>query len=151
MMGGPAGISHHTATKAEDFSISYHKTYKVVRNLPAGLSYILRHCGTPEELSDIHERSGGHPLAIHALAIACREAESPQEVLGRKKFLRLGDVANIERLRARILSVIGTFGFYNRVNDTLATELESSPLQTANRLLRKHGWDAGKHAKATAE
>lgn len=50
-----------------------------------------------------------------------------------------------------ILSVIGTFGFYNRVNDTLSTELESSPLKTANRLLSKHGWEIGKHAKATAE
>lgn len=34
MMGGAAGISHHTATKAEDFSISYHKTYKVWRSAP---------------------------------------------------------------------------------------------------------------------
>ena len=62
MMGGGAGISHRTATKAEDFSISYHKTYKVVRNLPAGLSYILRHCGTPEELSDIPADAVGSPV-----------------------------------------------------------------------------------------
>ena len=27
-----AGTSHPTATKAEDFSISYHKTYKVCRH-----------------------------------------------------------------------------------------------------------------------
>ena len=64
MMGGPAGISHHTATKAEDFSISYHKTYKVVRNLPASLSYILRHCGTPEELSDLPADAVGSPVFV---------------------------------------------------------------------------------------
>ena len=64
MMGGPAGISHHTATKAEDFSISYHKTYKVVRNLPASLSYILRHCGTPVELGfpDLPADAVGSPV-----------------------------------------------------------------------------------------
>merc|ERR1740138_1160527 len=64
MMGGGAGILHHTATKAEDFSISYHKTYKVVRNLPASLTYILRHCGTPEELGfpDLPADAIGSPV-----------------------------------------------------------------------------------------
>lgn len=45
-----------------------------------------------------------------------------------------------------IVCVIALFGFFNRYNDTLATELESSPMQTANRLLANKGWTAGKHA-----
>lgn len=48
-----------------------------------------------------------------------------------------------------ILSVIGVFGFYNRVNDTLATELESSPMEAGRRYLSEHGWEIGKHAKST--
>ena len=48
-----------------------------------------------------------------------------------------------------ILSVIGVFGFYNRVNDTLATELESSSIEAAQRHLAKQGWTIGKHAPST--
>ena len=37
---------------------------KVVRNLPASLSYILRHCGTPEELGfpDLPADAAGSPV-----------------------------------------------------------------------------------------
>ena len=62
MMGGGAGISHRTATKAEDFSISYHKNYKVVRNLKTGLSYILRHCGTRSDFPDLPADAVGSPV-----------------------------------------------------------------------------------------
>lgn len=44
-----------------------------------------------------------------------------------------------------ILAAISTFGFFNRYNDTLATELESSPLQAAKEILEPRGWDVGKH------
>ena len=44
-----------------------------------------------------------------------------------------------------LLSVIGVFGFYNRVNDTLATKLESYPKSIAERHLTKQGWVVGKH------
>ena len=47
-----------------------------------------------------------------------------------------------------ILCVIGVFGFYNRVNDTLATELESSSIEVAQRHLAKQGWTIGKHSPA---
>jgi len=36
----------------------------VVRNLPTGLSYILRHCGTPEELSDLPADAAGSPVFV---------------------------------------------------------------------------------------
>ncbi len=44
-----------------------------------------------------------------------------------------------------IIAAISTFGFFNRWNDTLATELESSPLQFAKDNLSDAGWDVGKH------
>ena len=46
-----------------------------------------------------------------------------------------------------IIAVIGMFGFFNRFNDTMATELESSPLQFAQANLGPKGWAVGKHAK----
>lgn len=45
-----------------------------------------------------------------------------------------------------IVAVIAFFGFLNRWNDTLATELEEAPLDFGSRRLTDSGWEAGKHA-----
>ena len=44
-----------------------------------------------------------------------------------------------------IMAVIATFGFLNRWNDTLATELEASPLSFGKAHLSAGGWDPKKH------
>lgn len=44
-----------------------------------------------------------------------------------------------------IVAVIANFGFLNRWNDTMATQLERSPLAWATEHLQDHGWTAGKH------
>jgi uncharacterized peroxidase-related enzyme len=44
-----------------------------------------------------------------------------------------------------IMGVIGLFGFLNRWNDTLATELEDAPLNFAQSNLDSKDWSAGKH------
>lgn len=46
-----------------------------------------------------------------------------------------------------IVSVISLFGWLNRWNDTMATELEEEPLAFASDALTSHGWEAGKHAR----
>jgi uncharacterized peroxidase-related enzyme len=43
-----------------------------------------------------------------------------------------------------ILAVVGLFGFLNRWNDTMATELEETPFALASRAFADH-WEAGKH------
>jgi uncharacterized peroxidase-related enzyme len=45
-----------------------------------------------------------------------------------------------------IVAVIALFGFLNRFNDTMATELESSPIEAGKRFLALKGWTVGKHA-----
>ena len=45
-----------------------------------------------------------------------------------------------------ILAVVALYGFLNRWNDSLATELESPSFEAADRLLGSAGWEAGKHA-----
>lgn len=45
-----------------------------------------------------------------------------------------------------IVSTIAIFGFLNRWNDSMATELEDKPLQFANKYLSEN-WEAGKHQK----
>jgi uncharacterized peroxidase-related enzyme len=44
-----------------------------------------------------------------------------------------------------ILAVVGLFGFLNRWNDSMATDLEDTPLGLATRAFGDH-WDPGKHA-----
>jgi hypothetical protein len=46
-----------------------------------------------------------------------------------------------------IVAVIALFGFLNRFNDTMATELESSPIEAGKRFLSAKGWSVGKHAR----
>jgi hypothetical protein len=45
-----------------------------------------------------------------------------------------------------IVAVIALFGFLNRYSDTMATELESSPIEAGRRFLAEKGWSVGKHA-----
>ena len=44
-----------------------------------------------------------------------------------------------------IIAAIGLFGYLNRWNDTMATELEEHPSKVAERTLSVWGWEAGKH------
>src|SRR5438093_4424452 len=46
-----------------------------------------------------------------------------------------------------IVAVIALFGFLNRYNDTMATELEASPIEAGKRYLPGRGWTVGKHAR----
>lgn len=51
---------------------------------------------------------------------------------------------------AGIVATISFFGYLNRWNDTMATELEDEPLDFATKVLTDGGWEAGKHvASAT--
>lgn len=45
-----------------------------------------------------------------------------------------------------IVATISLFGWLNRWNDTMATELEEEPTAFASGVLAGHGWEAGKHA-----
>jgi uncharacterized peroxidase-related enzyme len=46
-----------------------------------------------------------------------------------------------------ILATVAMYGFLNRWNDSLATELEDAPRATGDKLLQPRGWSAGKHAR----
>lgn len=51
-----------------------------------------------------------------------------------------------ERQIVQIVAVISLFGFLNRWNDTMATELEETPIAFAQRVLAGGGWQLDKHA-----
>lgn len=50
-----------------------------------------------------------------------------------------------------ILAALCLYGFLNRWNDALATELEGPPKELAERLLAPRGWTGGKHVKPTGD
>ena len=50
-----------------------------------------------------------------------------------------------QRQQVEIMAVIAMFGFLNRWNDTLATDLEAIPIEFAEKQLSGHGWERGEH------
>lgn len=55
-----------------------------------------------------------------------------------KKYWTEGDIVEM-------LGVIALFGYLNRWNDSMGTELEEPALQSGNQFLQKNGWEVGKH------
>jgi len=52
-----------------------------------------------------------------------------------------------ERQKTEIIAVISMFGFLNRWNDSLATELEDKPFDSASALYAADQWQAGQHRR----
>lgn len=52
-----------------------------------------------------------------------------------------------ERQKTEIMAVISMFGFLNRWNDSLATELEDKPFDSATALYTPDQWQAGQHRR----
>lgn len=55
-----------------------------------------------------------------------------------------------ERQKTEIMAVISMFGFLNRWNDGLATELEDKPFDSATALYAPDQWQAGPHRRKEA-
>lgn len=78
-----------------------------------------------------------------ALDFAVAAASQPNAVTD-ALFARLQAHWNDAEI-AELVSVVAMYGFVNRWNDTLATELEPIPAGVARRVLGSRGWTAGKH------
>ena len=79
--------------------------------------------------------------AVVALAMAAGRV--PNEA-GSAHFEALNDHFS-DRQIVQIVAVIAMFGFLNRWNDTMATELEDSPVAFAEKALATLDWATGKH------
>lgn len=127
----------------------------IVASTAAGCRYCQAHetvdakmRGVPEEkIAAIwdFERS---PLYSDAERVALRFAREaslvPNEVTpatfeGLRRHWDDGEIVEM-------LAVVGLFGFLNRWNDTMATDLEVVPSAFAGRTIGPHGWEPGKHA-----
>lgn len=79
-----------------------------------------------------------------ALSFAFAAGSVPNQVT-EEHHLRLKDFFSEEQI-IEIVATVAIFGFLNRWNDSMATELEDEPLQFANQYLSQN-WEAGKHQK----
>lgn len=59
-------------------------------------------------------------------------------------FARVRQRWNEEQI-VEILGVVALYGFLNRWNDTMATDLETSPRAMGEEVLSARGWNGGKH------
>ena len=65
----------------------------------------------------------------------------------------MAESSNFDELRkyfddaeiVEIVAAISLFGYLNRWNDTMATQLEELPAKVAGRMIARVGWEAGKH------
>lgn len=78
-----------------------------------------------------------------ALALAFAAGSQPNGAKD-EHFARLRNHFD-EREQVEIMAVIAMFGFLNRWNDTLATDLEDAPRAFADEALAGRGWERGSH------
>jgi uncharacterized peroxidase-related enzyme len=78
-----------------------------------------------------------------AMELALAAAQVPSQVT--KEHLAAVRLHFDEDQLIDIMSVIALFGWFNRWNDTMATQLEDEPLEFARQHLESSGWTPGRH------
>lgn len=78
-----------------------------------------------------------------ALRLACKAAVVPNETT-QQDFDELAKHFD-EGQVVEIVATVALFGYLNRWNDTIATDLEARPAAAAQRTIGPAGWDPGKH------
>jgi uncharacterized peroxidase-related enzyme len=121
----------------------------------AGCQYCVAHTGESAHHANVDEQKLAsiwehetNPLFSEKERAALRFAQSAAAVpnaVSDADFTDLRKHFSDEEI-VELVAVIAFFGFLNRWNDTLATELESNPLGFADRVLAASGWSVGKHA-----
>lgn len=103
--------------------------------------------GVPEEKIVAvweYERSSLFSEAERAALRVAQGAGLVPNAVTDEDFAALGEHFDTEQI-VELISVIALYGFFNRWNDTMATQLEASPRQFAEGHLQTHGWQIGHH------
>lgn len=75
-------------------------------------------------------------LALHASTVPNSVNDEIAENV--RKYWNDGEIVEI-------MGVIALFGYLNRWNDSMGTEMEGGAIKSGEELLRKKGWSVGKH------
>lgn len=76
-------------------------------------------------------------LALHGALVP--NAADPKDFAEARKYFDDGQLVEI-------VAAVALFGYLNRWNDTMATDLENHPRNVAERTVGPIGWEPGKHA-----
>jgi uncharacterized peroxidase-related enzyme len=76
-------------------------------------------------------------LAHHAALVPNQATEEDFEEV--RRYFDDGEIVEI-------VAIVALFGFLNRWNDTMATDLELRPFSVANEVVADTGWEPGKHS-----
>jgi uncharacterized peroxidase-related enzyme len=126
-----------------------------IASLAAGCQYCMAHTADSSAKAGIAEEKiaaafeyESSPLFSDAERAALGLAQSAASV---PNLASDEDFANLrlhfsEEQIVEIVGVISLFGFLNRWNDTIGTELEDHPTQFAEKTITASGWSVGKHA-----
>lgn len=96
-----------------------------------------------QAIFDYEDSNMFSPAEKAALKVANGAGQTPNSTSD-EDFEELNKYFN-EREVVEIVAVISLFGFLNRWNDTMATELEQVPKKFATDSLGDLGWEIGKH------
>jgi uncharacterized peroxidase-related enzyme len=91
------------------------------------------------------EQEGGFDAAERAALRLARDAALVPNAVTPAHFEELHKYFSDDEI-VELVAMVSMFGFFNRWNDTMATELEPQPLAFASKNLAPRGWQAGKHA-----
>ncbi len=123
-------------------------------SMAAGCRYCSAHTATgantsgvsPEKVEAVWSYET-NPLFSDAERIALKVAQSAGQVpnaVTDADFTELKKYYSSEQI-VELVSVIAIYGFFNRFNDTIGTELEKTPRGFAEEHLKDHGWEIGRH------
>lgn len=120
---------------------SYCMAHTAHSGLKAGISAEKERALWEYETSPLFTEAERAALRVAQCAAMVPNAVSDEDFAVLKTYYRDEQIVDI-------VAVVSLYGFLNRWNDTMATELESSPLETGRNILAERGWSAGKHAPA---
>ena len=90
------------------------------------------------ETSELFNEAERAALRLALKGATVPNEADPQDFVELSKYFDDGEIVEI-------VATIALFGYLNRWNDTMATDLEERAARVAGRTLSPTGWDAGKH------
>ena len=157
-----SGLSRAVMKDAGNVPLSLKNMVGHVASLAAGCVYCQAHTANNgrRKGSDLEEEKIANiwayetsPLFSEAERAALAYAQAAASVPNLVTDEQVEDLRQYfsDRDIVEITAVVAFYGYLNRWNDTLATELEDTPREAGETLLKGAGWEIGHHVAETSE
>ena len=159
MMAAYAAVVPEDKAADEALSPQFVQLIAYAVSLSAGCRYCQAHTSHSGHRRGVEEEKFAQILEYeHSLLFSDEEKALVAVALAAGQVPNESDAEHFKALKAffserqivQIVAVIALFGFLNRWNDTMATELEAAPIDFASAVLAESGWTMGKHAETQA-